>query len=330
MGWLTKDQAVAEARRLKKHLERHGVKVSIELQRGAGDSGYWGHDWHRAEMSHHVVSRRSQGTTPLLFLVKKGRPDVPGPLCNGYMGFDGVYRIITMGLANHPGPGGPITVDGITIPRDDGRYYTWGTEFEGGLDDADWPPGFRAKMGAANAGIIDWLSERHGGRVTDDAHMEHSTWARPKGRKSDRRGYSRADGIAEIKAARRGTTPTVQEDDVTTKAQMDEINRWIENIHADIKETLPGLVADAVANYTTKSEKFSLFSLARFGYHAAAATNAALPGIAARVGAPVNTDTLAAALAEELAEKLEGSISSEVVKDAVRSVFADAANPQEA
>lgn len=123
------------------------------------------------------------------------------------------------------------------------------------------------------------------------------------------------------------TTPNVQEDDVTTPEQMREINRWIENIHKDIKATLPALVAEAVWTFVTRTEPRSGWTMLRRAVDAAQATNAALPQIAGKVGASIDTDALAAGLAEPLTEALAGSVSGEVVEAALRRVFADAANP---
>lgn len=249
MGWLTYEQSLARARQLKARIEAYGVPVSIELQRGSGNSKYWGHDWFAAEMSHHVASRRSQGATPFLSLVKNGRGGalpVPGPLCNGYMGFDGIYRIITMGLANHPGKGGPFTAGLAHIPADQGRYLTWGTEFEGGMNAADWDPSFHLAMGRVNAGIIDWLGQDMPiGRqitVTDRNHLEHSSWA--FGRKVDRIRMSREDGIAEIGQARALATPT-EEDDEMSKADVDRIVAAIDKTRIDVMAALAKIHTDA-------------------------------------------------------------------------------------
>ena len=190
-----------QARRLAAHLKAAGVRVSIELQPGAKGTG-WLDSRHRLNMSHHTVSRPSMGSTPCLALVKKGRRDVPGPLCNGYMGYDEVYRIITMGWANHPGAGGPITIDGITVPKDQGRPYIWGTEFEGGLE--PWTPAMHEAMARANGGITAWLSEDHGRTIA--ANLEHSTWA-PR-RKIDRLGYTRDSSIERIRSYLKPTPTT--------------------------------------------------------------------------------------------------------------------------
>lgn len=181
---------MAEAQKLAACLRARGVTVSIELQKGA-TGGLWDRSVKKVGvMSHHTVSRRSQGLTPCLALVKRGRSDVPGPLCNGYGGYDLVYRIITMDIANHSGAGGPLNVPGFRIPLNQGRYYIWGTEYEGGLDANDWTPEFRTFMARSNAAILEYLG------LPNAAHMEHKTWA--GNRKIDRLGYTTESGRAEI------------------------------------------------------------------------------------------------------------------------------------
>lgn len=207
---MSRTTALAAAKDLRAALLDHGVRrVSIELQAGRGPSS---DRWHartfRGVMSHHIVSRRSMGLTPGLALVKRGRADLTGPLANGYGGFDLTYRVISLGWANHPGRGGPLTLDGARIPADNGRPYLWGTEYEGGLDRGDWTDEFREFMGRANAGICDWLG------LTPDAHAEHRTWTP---RKIDRLGYTTAAGRAEIRRYTGGTpapTPDPEEPDM--------------------------------------------------------------------------------------------------------------------
>ena len=209
-----------EATLLAEALRARGVPVSIELQPGAGGS-HWGIDTFVAVMMHHTVSRRQQGNTPCLALVKRGRPDVPGPLCNLYLGFDGVARIITMGRANHPGAGGPFTLDGVTIPRNQGRYYTMGWEVEGGLSEADWPPEFHELMDNCILGTQDYIRLRRK-ETTTAAYLEHSTWA--PSRKIDRLGYTRSKGLARLttkNAAHKAaatTKKTHKEEDMQLKA----------------------------------------------------------------------------------------------------------------
>lgn len=161
---MSQTEAIARARDLKASLLDHGVRqVSIELVRGrpAGPNGGWWDERFVGTLGHHIVSRRSQGQTPFLWLVKAGRSDLPGPICNGYGGFDEIARIITMGWANHPGRGGPVTVELGTIPQNNGRPYLFGWEFEGGIDPDDWPDSMRTFMGRCHAGTLDWIGSLH-------------------------------------------------------------------------------------------------------------------------------------------------------------------------
>lgn len=185
---MTYAQCLADARDLKAAMERHGVRCSIELVSGRG-SDPWASVRKYIRMHHHTVAKYKPGgnMTPCLALVKAGRPDVIGPLCNGYGGFDLVYRIICMGLANHPGQGGPMTIDGIRIPADSARGPTWGTEWEGGLQEWATIPGMLEFMGRADNALAEWS----GRPIT--SQCEHSTWTP---RKIDRLHMDRADGIA--------------------------------------------------------------------------------------------------------------------------------------
>lgn len=177
---------MTEAVRLKAIMARYGVRCSIELQPGRPWTGDQWYSPKLLRMHHHTATYPRQGLTPALGICKRGRSDVPGPLCNGYGGYDLVYRIITLGLANHPGAGGPITIDDVTVPKDSARISTWGTEWEGGY--TDWTPGFREFMGRADVALAEWLDRS----VT--SQLEHKTWA--PGRKTDRLNFDRTVGIA--------------------------------------------------------------------------------------------------------------------------------------
>lgn len=219
-----REQAMQRAQILRGVLLKHGVpEVSIELQVGRPSSG---DDWNAckpiAVFSHHIASRPTpERPTPGLSLVKRGRPDLGGPLCNGTAGVDLVYRIICMGLANHPGFGGPLTVSGpmgsFTIPKDVARPFAWGTEYEGGFTDEVWKKqyvnkrtgarmSFREFMARSNAALVEgiWLINGRGKRPSarmdlSTYHGEHKTWA--PGRKPDRRGYTTEEGRQEIRKA---------------------------------------------------------------------------------------------------------------------------------
>lgn len=203
--------AMARARALKAELEKRGVKVSIEIQQGrpGTPNDAWYDTRFIGTMGHHIVSTRSQGLTPGLALIKRGRSDVPGPLCNAYLGFDGWARIICMGWANHPGAGGPLTLPGGTIPRDVARPYLFGWEIEGGVHESDWTPEFRVLMGKCHAATLAWLKR------DERSHAEHKTWTL---RKIDRLGYSLSEARAELKPHLDAThLPPELEDDMPYK-----------------------------------------------------------------------------------------------------------------
>lgn len=186
---MSRATAMAEAKHLKAIMERHGVRCSIELQPGRPWSGDQWYSRKYGIMNHHTAGSR-KGDTPSLALCKRGRTGIPGPLCNGYGGRDLVYRVITLGLANHPGLGGPLTLAGVRIPKDSARPSLWGTEWEhDGV--TQWPAPMREFMGRANAALLEWM-----GRPIE-ASIEHSTWAPT--RKIDRFGYTANSGQAEIR-----------------------------------------------------------------------------------------------------------------------------------
>jgi hypothetical protein len=193
---VTQEQAKASAARLKTAMLDWGVRCSIELRAGRG-SDPWGVYTKYHRMHHHTAAtpyKPGGNLTPSLFICKNGRSDVPGPLCNGYGGYDLVYRIICMGEANHPGLGGPITIDGVRIPQNSARKPTWGTEWEGGFQ--SWEeidrlgPDMLQFMGRADCALAEWSNRP----LT--SQLEHKTWA--PDRKVDRKDFdaARTRGIA--------------------------------------------------------------------------------------------------------------------------------------
>lgn len=298
--------ALAAAQQLRTALLDHGVRrVSIELQAGRGPAG---DPWHartfRRPMSHHIVSRRSSGLTPGLALVKRGRSDLPGPLCNGYGGFDLTYRIICMGWANHPGAGGPTTLAGLTVPRNNGRPYFFGTEYEGGLSLADWTDDFREFMGRANAGISAWLGS------PADGHAEHATWT---SRKVDRLGYTTASGRAELRHYLGAPRPAPSPAPTPVPAPTGELI-----MDADAKEAFAALtkevqrVANNIQGNVTETRK-----QATSGFKAAAANNAMLVQLLRELGQrpDVNVDVDEAELAQAIAQAIPDDLAAQVVDE---------------
>jgi hypothetical protein len=216
-GVLTAARSLAEA------LQDYGVKTSIELRTDA--QGLYRVNRFVRNLSHHTVSRPSNGLTPCLNLVKVGRSDLSGPLCNGYGGYDLVARIITLGYANHSGLGGPWSVSGWgTVPRDNGRPYNFGWEFEGGYSDS-WVGSLGEKMhdfmARCNAATLDWLGTLPGnpGPAPIACQGEHKTWA--PGRKIDRYNYTTASGQALTAKARASKNPS--EDDMPSAEEVADL-----------------------------------------------------------------------------------------------------------
>jgi hypothetical protein len=234
-----RDTALKRAKAIREVMLDYGVpEVGIGglLPGRPGPADVWNGLDPVGELSHHIASRPTpENPTPGLALVRQGRDDLEGPLCNGTAGVDLVYRIVTLGWANHPGFGGPLTLRGplgaFTVPRDNGRPYLWGTEYEGGFSEAVWDQTytnrrtgkkmtFREFMGRSNAALAEaiWLpgvSSRglhdriDPGMDLSGYHGEHKTWA--PDRKIDRLNYTTNGGRAEI---RRAKELTAQEEDM--------------------------------------------------------------------------------------------------------------------
>lgn len=223
--------AMSVANALRSHLLAAGVpQVSIELQ--IGRSGRWvstgshGGTSFVANLGHHIASNPSAtNPTPGLGVVKNGRPGLNGPLCNGYGGMDLIARIICLDWANHPGEGGPWTINGVTIPRDGGRPYLFGWEHEGGFSTAVWDATYTNKATGRRMTYREFMGRCHAGTLRflgrpRTAHGEHSTWADLKqvGRKIDRLGYGHPRGTAATKGINELTPYYTQqeEDDMFT------------------------------------------------------------------------------------------------------------------
>lgn len=243
---MSRTQAMARAHDLRDELQALNVNVSIELQ--TGRSGGWNGGRFVANLGHHVASRRSQGLTPFLSLIKRGRSDLPGPLANGYGGFDQVARIITMDWANHPGAGGPWTVPGATIPRNNGRPYLFGWEIEGGYSLGDWPSDHREFQARCFAATLRWLKR------DERSHGEHGNpWAR--GRKFDRIWYYQHLDVArrEIRAALRGVDPD-QEDDLSMLCKRGDSGPAVSALQVRLKQ-LDHYAGDIDGDYGAKTSQ---------------------------------------------------------------------------
>lgn len=311
---MTQARALEVARTWRQCQLDNGVRAaSIELVPGVAGSGWYTDAFVRV-LGHHIVSRRSQGLTPARRLIQVGHGTLTGPLCNVYGGFDEVARLITLGWANHPGQGGPWSVPGWgTVPRDNGRPYAFGTEFEGGLSEADWTDSFHefmARVQAGNLDFIGWLRGR--GPAPLGCHGEHSTWADLKqvGRKIDRLGYTTASGRARIAAVRSTRTP---EDDMPYSE--DDLVRIVRSAVWD-RRIAHGVAGDPQPAHMVVGDIF---------HHTRQAAALAAKAVAA---GELDEQALAAALAPAVISALGDAkgITGADVEAALRRVLADAGN----
>ena len=116
------------------------------------------------------------------------------------------------------------------MPKDQGRPYLFGWEFEGGLE--PWTDSMHEFMAQCSGATLQWLGQ------PIDCHGEHSTWA--FGRKIDRLGYTATTGRERIRAAglkRRQEHPMANLD----AEQSNQVKRLIE----EVLENHPVLVSRA-------------------------------------------------------------------------------------
>ena len=77
---------------------------------------------------HHTAGpskANASSPTPSLNICVYGRSDLSGPLCNVYLGFDGVTYVVAAGPANHAG-----SPDGGSYKGASGNSTSWGLEIE--------------------------------------------------------------------------------------------------------------------------------------------------------------------------------------------------------
>jgi hypothetical protein len=82
---------------------------------------------------HHTGSDEGQSDDYLDFLATRGRPKLPGPLCNVSTDMDGDLWLIAQGRANHAGSGSSTTLAHVMAEG----YNGYGTELHPGPDNTD-------------------------------------------------------------------------------------------------------------------------------------------------------------------------------------------------
>lgn len=83
-----------------------------------------------ANTAHHTGTTTSASRTiPTLQMLITGRPDLPGPLCQWAVGYDGTVYVIAAGRANHAGRVGKRGVAGMPYGAD-GNAFALGNEVD--------------------------------------------------------------------------------------------------------------------------------------------------------------------------------------------------------
>jgi hypothetical protein len=204
---------------------------------------------------HHTGSDAGQSDDYLDFLATRGRPGLPGPLCNASTDMDGDLWLIAQGRANHAGSGS----SGVFAHVKAGDYAGYVSELKPGPDNLDGnavyygnelrydggqPP--TPKMYAAATRWAAAICDFHGwSALAVIGHREHTT------RKSDPGNCPmnkfRADVAALLKA--KPVTPTPTDGFTVTEA-----DRVIAHIDAVQKTTEAGRYADLKDTITEWSE----------------------------------------------------------------------------
>ncbi len=158
-------------------------------------------------------------------IVRRGRPDLPGPLAHIYLGRSKVY-VIASGKANHAGAGGWRGLSG--------NSRVLGIEGES-RGTGEWTAFQRHAWPRVNAALCDGLRRYHGVAHPELNVMDHREWA-PR-RKVDPVGYGRGElralGARLLAAGSAKTSPApvaptaTQEDDMNWCAKGDRATGWV-------------------------------------------------------------------------------------------------------
>ena len=158
-------------------------------------------------IGHHTATpAKAPGDLPSLWILREGRADLPGPLCQVGLGRSGTVYCIAAGKANHAGKG---TWSGISASN-----RTIGIEAEHPGDNTPWP---QAQLDAYDL-LIAALLRQIG--YPASSYCGHREWALPPGRKPDPRGIDLHAQRTRVAALLRPAAPvTPLEDDMPVIAK---------------------------------------------------------------------------------------------------------------
>lgn len=166
----------------------------------------------RVVIGHHTAtSARARGDLPTLAILRDGRADLPGPLCQIGLGRSGTAYVIAAGKANHAGRGrwGSTADSGATV----------GIEVEHS-GSGPWNPEQLDAFDRVAAALLDGLG------LTADRYCGHREWALPAGRKGDPGGVdldAQRRRVHQLLARPYRAQPAQQEDDDVTPQDIEKI-----------------------------------------------------------------------------------------------------------
>lgn len=163
-------------------LDAWGLKVDLEP--GWQDAGAPFPAPPLVVLGHHTAtSLRSPGDLPTRRILRDGRPDLDGPLCQVAGTRSGRARVMASGKANHAGPGRWTGLPGGRVYDVRTSSRTVGIEMEH-PGTGPWDPDQLAAFDLIATALIWGLGQ------TAEAYCHHKEWALPEGRKVDAGGVS--------------------------------------------------------------------------------------------------------------------------------------------
>lgn len=312
MGW-SRDRLAAVA-------ERTGYPVHAAWVTGHGTMGEI-----MGCMLHHTATPNSympHADIPTLKILREGRSDLAGPLCNYGLARSGAIWLITDGLGWHAGKG---EYRGVTL----GATHFLGIEAENGGRGADKDPWPDAQLDAYQRLVASILHEKGDKDTTWD--IRHARWALPAGRKTDTAGFDLTAFDRKVQAMLDKPSTinknTTQEDDVPlTQAEIDKIADavWKKKLSQDWDG-----VANEAGDVLVSAQRYSIdgaFPGKRPPGNGSPGTDtfaaqvwASLTKITTLVADDPTLDEISAVLAEKLADA-GGTIDAAAVREALLGI----------
>lgn len=153
-------------------LHKWGLEVTLEP--GWEKRGKEFFERPKVAIGHHTATPRTEKNKnqdlPTRTMLRDGRSDLPGPLCQIATTRSGVIHVVAAGKANHAGQGDwkGITSSALTIGNE--------VEYPG---TGEWNPAQLRAFDLSMAAMLDMLGQRA------EMYCGHREWANPPGRKVD-------------------------------------------------------------------------------------------------------------------------------------------------